>query len=155
MLEKAGIKEVVEAIDKVAAFIQTSVGEEASIKAAIKRCEDRQQDILHEFEFSILSRKQRDILAKELKDIRVERRNAKNLLELIEPFTHLAKSKSASAAFMSSLATKVKGIMKEQDSRVYAPKAGAEGLKINSEQHYEVYRPENNNKYIVKKAMDS
>ena len=98
-----------------------------------------------------MSRKQRDILAKELKDIRVERRNAKNLLELIEPFTHLVRSKSASASFMSSLATKVKSVMKEQDARFYAPKTGGEGLKITPEQHYEVQRAENNNKFIVKK----
>lgn len=152
MLNTVDFKEIIEAIDKVATFIQTSVGEEASIKAAIKRCEDRQQDILHEIEFSVLSRKQRDILAKELKDIRVERRNAKNLLELIEPFTHLVKSKSASASFMSALATKVSGVMKEQEARFYAPKSGAEGLKINPEQHYEVLPTDNNRKFIVKKA---
>ena len=151
MISTNDFKEVIESIDKVAAFIQTSVGEEASIKAVIKRCEDRQQDILHEIEFSVLSRKQRDILAKELKDIRVERRNAKNLLELIEPFTHLVRSKSASASFMSSLATKVKSVMKEQDARFYAPKTGGEGLKITPEQHYEVQRAENSNKFIVKK----
>ena len=147
MITTNDFKEVIESIDKVAAFIQTSVGEEVSIKAVIKRCEDRQQDILHEIEFSVLSRKQRDILAKELK----ERRNAKNLLELIEPFTHLVRSKSASASFMSSLATKVKSVMKEQDARFYAPKTGGEGLKITPEQHYEVQRAENNNKFIVKK----
>ena len=50
MISTNDFKEVIESIDKVAAFIQTSVGEEASIKAVIKRCEDRQQDILHEIE---------------------------------------------------------------------------------------------------------
>ena len=98
-------KEVAEAIEKVSTFIKSSTAEEAVLKGILDRCESRQQDILHEIEFSMLSRKQRDILAKEIKNVRIERRNAKMLLELIEPFSHLGKSKSSSATFMTSLGT--------------------------------------------------
>ena len=151
MLLLSDFKEVAEAIEKVSTFIKSSTAEEAVLKGILDRCESRQQDILHEIEFSMLSRKQRDILAKEIKNVRIERRNAKMLLELIEPFSHLVKSKSSSATFMASLGTKVKNILAEQESRVYSPKSDIENLAINANQHFEITPTDNAHKFKLTK----
>lgn len=151
MLSLKDFKEVAGAIDKVSAFIKSSTAEEAVLKGVLDRCESRQQDILHEIEFSMLSRKQRDLLAKELKNVRIERRNAKMLLELVEPFSHLVKSKSSSATFMASLGTKVKNIMNEQEARVYSPKSDNANLVINANQHFEITPTDNAHKFKLTK----
>lgn len=151
MLHIVEIDDIVRGIDRTIKFFGDSVKEEQEIKETIRRCEGRQQDILHEFEFSILSRKQRDILAKELKDIRIERRNAKNILELLEPFSQQAKTKSSLCSMLASVANRVREVKKEQEGRVYGPRDKNGELKINSTNHYEIIPTGNAHKFKVRK----
>ena len=74
MIQVTDITEVVKAVDIVAKFLADITKIEMSVKDVLKRCDNRQQDILHEIEFSRLSRREYNIIAKELKDVRVERR---------------------------------------------------------------------------------
>lgn len=151
MLHIVEIDDIIRGIDRTIKFFGDSAKEEQEIKETIRRCEGRQQDILHEFEFSILSRKQRDILAKELKDIRVERRNAKNILELLEPFSQQAKTKSSLCSMLASVANRVREVKKEQEERVYGPRDKNGELKINSTNHYEIIPTGNAHKFKVRK----
>ena len=151
MLHIVEIDDIVRGIDRTIKFFGDSVKEEQEIKETIRRCEGRQQDILHEFEFSILSRKQRDILAKELKDIRIERRNAKNILELLEPFSQQAKTKSSLCSMLASVANRVREVKKEQEERVYGARDKNGELKINSTNHYEIIPTGNAHKSKVRK----
>ena len=151
MLSVVEIEEMVRSMDRIVKFFGSSLKEESEVKETIRRLEGRQQDILHEFEFSILSRKQRDILAKELKDIRVERRNAKNILELLEPFSQQAKTKSSLCSMLASVANRVREVKKEQEGRVYGPRDKNGELKINSTNHYEIIPTGNAHKFKVRK----
>ena len=151
MLHSKDIDEIVIGLDKAAKFISNAVKEEQEVKETIRHLEGRQQDILHEFEFSILSRKQRDILAKELKDIRIERRYAKNILQLIEPFSQQSKTKSSLVSMMAAVANRVREIKKEQEERVYGARDKNGELKINSTSHYEIIPTEDAHKFKVRK----
>ena len=151
MLSIVEIEEMVRSMDRIVKFFGGSLKEESEVKETIRRLEGRQQDILHEFEFSILSRKQRDILAKELKDIRVERRNAKNILELLEPFSQQAKTKTSFCSGFAAVANRVREVKKEQDERVYGPRDKNGELKINSTSHYEIFPTDNAHKFKVRK----
>lgn len=151
MLQIVEIDDIVRGLDRTIKFFGDAVKEEQEIKETIRRCEGRQQDILHEFEFSILSRKQRDILAKELKDIRIERRNAKNILQLIEPFSQQTKTKSSLCSMLAAVANRVREVKKEQEERVYGPRDKDGGLKINSSSHYEIIPTDNTHKFKVRR----
>ena len=151
MLSVVEIEEMVRSMDRIVKFFGSSLKEESEVKETIRRLEGRQQDILHEFEFSILSSKQRDILAKELKDIRVERRNAKNILELLDPFTQQAKTKTSLCSMLVAVANRVREVKKEQDERVYGPRDKNGELKLKSSNHYEIIPTDNVHKFKVRK----
>lgn len=151
MLQRSEIENTVKDMDRLVKFFGDAVKEELELKETIRRLEGRQQDILHEFEFSVLSRKQRDILAKELKDVRIERRNAKNILELIEPFSQQTKTKSSLASSLTAVANRVRDVKKEQEERVYGPRDKDGSLKINSSSHYEIFPTENSHKFKVRR----
>lgn len=150
MIDKPVIDDIVVKIDEVVKFILNSQKEENNLRAEQKRCEDRQQDILHELEFSKLSRRERNLLAKELKDVRLERRYVKALIELIEPFSQLVKSKSGAPSTISSVATRIRDIKEQQAARTYAPRED-DGLQINNSQHYEVKPTDKAHKFKVAK----
>ena len=119
-----------------------------SVKDILRRCENRQQDILHEIEFSRLSRREYNLISKELKDVRVERRNAKNLIELLEPFI---QNNKYTATELTRLANKVRAVKEEQDSRVYEVKDNNVQRKIASKEHYEILPTESAHKFKIRK----
>lgn len=151
MIDRTTIEDIVVKIDEVVKFVINSQKEENNLRAEQKRCEDRQQDILHEFEFSQLSRRERNLLAKELKEIRLERRYVKGLIELIEPFSQQVKSKSGAASTFSSIANRVREIRAQQEARTYGPREGDSDLKIDNSQHYEVSPTDKSHKFKVAK----
>ena len=51
----------------------------------LKYCEDRQNDLLHEIEFGSANHHHLGKVAKELRDIRTRRRNAKNMIKIVKP----------------------------------------------------------------------
>ena len=149
MIDRPTIDEIVVKIDEVVKFVINSQKEENNLRAEQKRCEDRQQDILHEFEFSQLSRRERNLLAKELKAVRLERRYIKGLIELIEPFSQQVKSKSGAASTFSSIANRVREIREQQEARTYGPREGDSELKIDNSQHYDVKPTDKAHKFKV------
>ena len=148
MIQVTDITEVVKAVDIVAKFRGDITKTEMSVKDVLKRCDNRQQDILHEIEFSRLSRREYNIIAKELKDVRVERRNAKNLIELLEPFS---QNNKYTATELTRLANKVRAVKEEQDSRVYEVKDNNVQRKIAGKDHYEILPTENAHKFKIRK----
>ena len=148
MIQVNDITEVVKAVDIVAKFLADITKTEMSIKDVLKRCDNRQQDILHEIEFARLSRREYNIISKELKDVRVERRNAKNLIELLEPFS---QNNKYTATELTRLANKVRAVKEEQDSRVYEVKDSSIQRKIAGKDHYEILPTENAHKFKIRK----
>ena len=148
MIQVQDITEVVKSVDVVAKFLAEITKTEMSVKDVLRRCENRQQDILHEIEFSRLSRREYNLISKELKDVRVERRNAKNLIELLEPFI---QNNKYTATELTRLANKVRAVKEEQDSRVYEVKDNNVQRKIASKEHYEILPTENTHKFKVRK----
>lgn len=148
MIQVQDITEVVKSVDIVAKFLADITKTEMSVKDILRRCENRQQDILHEIEFSRLSRREYNLISKELKDVRVERRNAKNLIELLEPFI---QNNKYTATELTRLANKVRAVKEEQDSRVYEVKDNNVQRKIASKEHYEILPTENAHKFKVRK----
>lgn len=148
MIQVTDITEVVKAVDIVAKFLGDITKTEMSVKDVLKRCENRQQDILHEIEFSRLSRREYNLISKELKDVRVERRNAKNLIELLEPFS---QNNKYTATELTRLANKVRAVKEEQDSRVYEVKDSNIQRKIAGKDHYEILPTENAHKFKIRK----
>lgn len=148
MIQVNEITEIVKAVDTVAKFLAEITRTETSVKDVLKKCENRQQDILHEIEFSRLSRREYNIISKELKDVRIERRNAKNLIELLEPF---AQNNKYTAGELTKLASKVRAIKSEQDARVYDVKDANVPRKISNKDHYEILPTENAHKFKLRK----
>ena len=148
MIQVQDITEVVKSVDVVAKFLADITKTEMSVKDILRRCENRQQDILHEIEFSRLSRREYNLISKELKDVRVERRNAKNLIELLEPFI---QNNKYTATELTRLANKVRAVKEEQDSRVYEVKDNNVQRKIASKEHYEILPIENAHKFKIRK----
>ena len=148
MIQVTDITEVVKAVDIVAKFLTDITKTEMSVKDVLRRCENRQQDILHEIEFSRLSRREYNLISKELKDVRVERRNAKNLIELLEPFS---QNNKYTATELTRLANKVRTVKEEQDSRVYEVKDNNVQRKIAGKDHYEILPTENAHKFKIRK----
>ena len=62
MIQVQDITEVVKSVDVVAKFLADITKTEMSVKDILRRCENRQQDILHEIEFSRLSRREYNLI---------------------------------------------------------------------------------------------
>lgn len=86
-------------------------------------CNKRQEDILHEIEFKKLSRKELGKLAAELRDIRVRRRKAKNMLELLQPMEQWISSNRAAVIKLSPVLGSMRKIREKQEGRCYISRA--------------------------------
>ena len=101
--------------------------EQASLAYDEQRaCEDKQNDILHEFEFLVMSHNERGRLGKTLAEVRKSRRAAKNAVELLGPLCEwIATSQPAINALKRTL-----GDMKIEDrqaNRTYRLKTDGKG----------------------------
>ena len=155
MITPEEVLDVAQKMEDICKFINSSITEESVLKTTIKKCEERQQDILHEFEFSMLSRRKRDLLAKELKDIRLERRNAKILIELLEPLAQQVKTKSTIMSSITNISNKIKDIKNDQDNRTYNQRNQNTDIKLTPKDHFEIKKENNKFKVGRKSAKKS
>lgn len=148
MIKVEEITDIVKSVDTVVKFLTEVSKAETDIKNSLKKCENRQQDILHEIEFSRLSRREYNLISKELKEVRIERRNAKNLIELLEPFTQTPKYV---ASDLTRVANAIRLVKEEQDTRTYEVKDDKVPRKITAKDHFEIVPGNNTKKFKVRK----
>ncbi|MBE6724924.1 MAG: hypothetical protein E7576_06980 [Ruminococcaceae bacterium] len=103
-----------------------------TVKEDLERLEMLTQDYLHALELGELSYHERAKIATQLAECRKERRIAKDLLEVLEPFIQFADEKE-SKAYVNKLRQvlgSVRTAEKKHSNRIYVPRvlADAEGL---------------------------
>ncbi|MBR3503820.1 MAG: hypothetical protein IKO07_06200 [Clostridia bacterium] len=92
-----------------------------------KACEDKQNDILHDFELVEHSHNERGHLGKELTQVRRQRRVAKNTLELLAPLCDwISKNQAAINALQRTLG-EMRKVEEKQKNRLYRRKADGKG----------------------------
>lgn len=102
--------------------------EQASLAYDEQRdCEDKQNDILHEFEFLVMSHNERGRLGKTLAEVRKSRRAAKNAVELLGPLCEwITNYKPAINALKRTLGD-MRKIEDRQANRTYRLKTDGKG----------------------------
>lgn len=94
----------------------------------LKKMEDEQMDILHEFEMDKFYRTEGHRKALRLKKIRQERRVIKDTLELWSPLKEFAKSHRRIKAELREMIEDIEDITKEQKKRIYTPRIDTESV---------------------------
>ena len=95
--------------------------------------EDRQQDILHEFEFVDHTHNERGRLGKELTEIRRQRRIAKNTCELLKPLCEWIANNGNSIKTLQRVLGEMRKVEDKQKNRLYRKKADGKGDVIGGE----------------------
>jgi hypothetical protein len=94
----------------------------AELSETITTCEQKTQDLLHEIEFSNFNASEGCGLAKKIKAIRHERREAKNQRESIAHFKQFADNHKNMPVTLAKLLASMKQTKQIQEKRVYVPR---------------------------------
>lgn len=97
--------------------------EEGKSRKDLSESDKKLQDLLHEAEFSELSRKEKLNLLKNISDERKKRRQLKNKIELLEPCQKFINDNFKTIKTMRTLAEKLNNISCLQQSREYTIKS--------------------------------
>ena len=89
--------------------------------------ENRQQDILHEFEFVNLTHNERGHLGKELTEVRRRRRAAKNTCELLKPLCDWIANNGNAIKALQKVLGEMRHAEERQKNRLYRKKADGKG----------------------------
>lgn len=92
------------------------------IKNCINLCDKETEDLLHDIEFSKFYRTEGHRKARRLKEVRQERRNAKDLAEYLMLIRTFASKNSKMKSEIHKLLQALSEIEREQKKRVYAPR---------------------------------
>lgn len=98
-----------------------------------KACEDKQTDILHEFELVDLSHNARGHLGKSLAEVRRQRRIAKDTCELLKPLCEWIATSQVSISALKRVLGDMRKIEEKQANRIYRRKADGKGEIISSD----------------------
>lgn len=102
--------------------------EQASLAYDEQRaCEDKQNDILHEFEFLVMSHNERGRLDKELAEVRKSRRAAKNAVELLGPLCEWITNYQPAINALKRTLGDMRKIEDRQANRTYRLKTDGKG----------------------------
>lgn len=105
---------------------QTLLSIDAQIRSSndrLKFLNDRQEDILHLIEFENMTNKELTKIAKELRDVRRERREIKNYIQRLDPISEWISLNQTSFNRFSQAIGKMRGIEKAQNEAVYMMRA--------------------------------
>lgn len=105
---------------------QTLLSIDAQIRSSNERLKflnDRQEDILHLIEFENMTNKELTKIAKELRDVRRERREIKNYIQRLDPISEWISLNQTSFNRFSQAIGKMRGIEKAQNEAVYMMRA--------------------------------
>ena len=110
-------------VDGFLSFLREARQENAMAADAELEANNKTQDILHALELEEHSDEEALALARELGQVRRERRRAKDVREATEPVLAWADSSSAEIRRLERLLGDVRRVEKGQQNRVYIPKA--------------------------------
>lgn len=111
--------------DEISAFLNFlhNCAEQYNISRTVQReKEDLTQDILHEMELRSLSYHELANLSKSLQAARRERREAKDICEVMEPIVLYAETNQSTIHALEKLLGEVRKIEKKHDNRIYIPR---------------------------------
>lgn len=103
-------------------FLVRAQKDHESSQCFLKEQEDLQQDILHKFEFVVMTYHQNAKLGRMATENRQERRQYKKTAEVTRPIAEFAQKNKNFINQMRNLLGEVRKIEKKQGSRAYAPK---------------------------------
>ena len=109
----------VDDIIKISDILQEARRQNTLAINELKYCEDRQNDLLHEIEFGSANRQHLGKMAKELRDIRIRRRNAKNTIKVVRPIIDWSEKSDNIRNGLYKAIGDTKRIAKELDESVY------------------------------------
>lgn len=96
---------------------------ETKYRKDLSETDKKIQDLLHEAEFSELSRKEKLTLLKNISDVRKNRRLLKNKIEMLEPCQKFVNDNFKTIKAMKTLVEKINNINCLQQSREYTVKS--------------------------------
>lgn len=121
-ISKDEIIERADILSSLSTFLSNIATLENNYRKKLSDIEAEIQDLLHEIELIDLSRSQRNVFSLRLQEVRRERRQIKDLLELLDPCSKIVKDSSKIVYLLSSTSNKIKEINDLQKKRVYTPR---------------------------------
>ena len=120
-------------IEDVLKLFREADEEAAQASEDQRLCEDKQNDILHDFELVDHTHNERGHLGKELTEIRRRRRAAKNTSELLYPLCDwISRNQPAINALQRTLG-EMRKVEEKQKNRLYRRKADGKGEVISGD----------------------
>lgn len=124
-MKETAIDRIMNEMQKIKVFIallDLAEKQNCDLIDILKKMEDEQMDILHEFEMDKFYRTEGHRKALRLKKIRQERRVIKDTLEIWNPLKEFAKGHRRIKSELRDLIEDIEAIAKEQKKRVYTPR---------------------------------
>ena len=112
-----------EDVQKINDILREATVQYNMAKASLEATTKKQEDILHEIELGKHGRRELANLATELRDIRIERRIAKNTIQLVGPILRWQEENRTAYNRISAAVAATRKIAKEQDEAVYHMKS--------------------------------
>lgn len=108
-------------------FLKDASGELYAAKAEVDYCERKTQDILHELEIVDMTYHQRAHLSEELMNVRRQRREAKDMIELLTPVVEWAGNANLVIGKLQTCLGAIRKSEEKQKNRVYWKRADGQG----------------------------
>lgn len=108
-------------------FLKDASGELYAAKAEVDYCERKTQDILHELEIVDMTYHQRAHLSEELMNVRRQRREAKDMIELLTPLVEWAGNANLVIGKLQTCLGSIRKSEEKQKNRVYWKRADGQG----------------------------
>ena len=121
---------------QLSVFLNNALENENRYKKKLSETDARIQDLLHDTELSDFTRSEKVHLVNKLKEARTDRRNAKDIIELLDPLRKTVKDVSTLAWKLNEICDKINEVVKIQNNRVYTPRVSTD-LKMPANSHVE------------------
>lgn len=108
-------------------FLKDASAELYAAKADVDYCERKTQDILHELEIMDMSYHERAHLSGDLADIRKQRRDAKDMIDLLTPVVEWAGNANLVIGKLQTCLGTIRKTEEKQKNRVYWKRADGQG----------------------------
>ena len=141
MEKETAIERVTREIEKINAFIgllNVAEKQNCDLITLLKRVDDEQQDILHEFELDTFHRSEGHKKARRLKEIRQIRCFLKDTIALWMPIKEFAKDHKNIKFSLMKVVSDIENVINEQNTRTYIPRVDKNSSIAG--QHYEPLR---------------
>ena len=126
-LKETAIERTIREMSKIKAFLElldTAKKQNVKFIGKVHEMNAQQQDILHELELKKFYSLEGAQKAKELQQLRQQRRAIKDTLDLWRPLKEFANQHPELKEELNTVLESVGSIIKKQNNRVYCPRAG-------------------------------